>query len=47
VFVKLEIWTTLSLFLPQGNIKNDFFFVSMVLRKHFPKAIKLIDIIWL
>ena len=37
-FVKLEIWTTLSLFLPRGNIKNDFFFAFMVLRKRFPKA---------
>ena len=39
MFVKLEIWTTLSLFLPRGNIKNDFFFASMVLRKRFPKAL--------
>ena len=38
MFVKLEIWTTLSLFLPRGNIKNDFFFAPMVLRKRFPKA---------
>ena len=38
MFVKLEIWTTLSLFLPRGNIKNDFFFAFMVLREGFPKA---------
>ena len=30
---KLEIWTTFSSFLPRRNIKNDFFFVQMVLRK--------------
>ena len=38
MFVKLENWTTLSLFLPWGNIKNYFFLVYMVLRKRFPKA---------
>ena len=35
-------WTQifpLSLFLPRGNIKNDFFFLFMVSRKHFPKAL--------
>ena len=37
-FVKLEIWHTFTLFLSEKNIKNDFFFVRMVLIKR-PKVV--------